>query len=86
MVVVGAEPGGLASVEPIPLSFKARDMFNKMNEGAKFPITETKFGRDMKKYGAALVKEKRGDGCIYYQFETKKMREVLVSKHWWAEL
>ena len=86
LVAVGADDGGLVAVEPIQLKWKARDMFNKMNEGAKFPINETRFGRDMRKYGAALVKEKGGDGCVHYQFETTKMKEFLVGKHWWAEL
>ena len=67
------------------LSWKARDLFNRMNENAKFPQTETRFGREMRKYMPTLEKEGRAD-ANYYQFDPVKMRAFLESKHWWVEL
>ena len=81
--VVGAEDG--AGVEMGILSWKARDLFNRMNENAKFPQTETRFGREMRKYMPTLEKEGKAD-ANYYQFDPVKMRAFLESKHWWVEL
>jgi len=67
------------------MRWKARDLFNKINENAKFPQTETRFGREMKKYMPTLEKEIKPD-ARYYQFDPAKMRAFLVSKHWWVDL
>ena len=81
--VVGAEEGAEPVMEV--MCWKARDLFNKINENAKFPQTETRFGREMKKYMPTLEKEGRADGN-YYQSHPAKMRAFLESKHWWVEL
>jgi hypothetical protein len=38
----------------------------------------------MKKYPIMEKEEKRG--ANYYQFDPVKMRDFLVSKHWWVVL
>jgi hypothetical protein len=81
--VVGAEEGAEAVMEV--MRWKARDLFNKINENAKFPQTETRFGREMKKYMPTLEKDVKADAA-YYQSHPAKMREFLESKHWWVEL
>jgi hypothetical protein len=81
--VVGAEEGAVPVVEG--LRWKARDLFTKINENAKFPQSETRFGREMKKFMPTIEKVRARDGN-YYQFDPVKMRDLLVSKHWWVDL
>jgi hypothetical protein len=81
--VVGADEGAVPVVEG--LRWKARDLFTKINEHAKFPQSETRFGREMKKYMPVIEKEVKHEGN-YYQFDPVKMREFLESKHWWVDL
>jgi hypothetical protein len=65
--------------------WKAREMFTKMNEGVKFPLSETRFGREMKKFAPALRKERRSDG-VYYLYEPAGLKALLEEKHWLVEL
>ena len=61
-------------------------MFTKINENAKFPQSETRFGREMKKYMPTMEKDTTQRDGNYYQFDPVKMREFLESKHWWVVL
>lgn len=65
------------------IEYTARELFTKMNEHAKYPISETKYGRDIKQYPVEK-KCRRTGNC--YQFETQKMREFLHTKQWWMSV
>ena len=64
------------------LEWTARELFNKMNEGAKFPMSETKIGRDMRMF--TPIEKVRTNTGFHYRCETVKMREFLESKRWWG--
>jgi hypothetical protein len=64
---------------------KARDLFNRMNAGSKFAVSETRFGRDMKAYDNVITKIRFPSGNTY-TYEADKMREFLKEKGWWVDL
>ena len=73
------------NTEAETLSWKARDLFNEMNTKTKFPVSETKFGRDMKMYKGILVGSDVRTGKVY-SMTCKDMRTYLEDKGWWVEL
>lgn len=70
------------AVENEEIEWSARELFNKINEGSKFPITETKLGRDVKNYP---ILKKKGCASNSYHIETFVMREFLQKKGWWSD-
>lgn len=81
---------GRASVgdEPVDelLTWKARDMITKINESAKFQLSDQRFGREMKKkYASVLVREHTATGTLY-KVRTADLKAHLKAKHWWVEL
>ena len=82
-VAVGYEQA--VGVEVPTEVWKARDLLTKMNEGVKFPISDQRFGREMKKFAPALRKERRSDG-VYYLYEPAELKAHLEEKHWLVEL
>ena len=81
---------GRASVgdEPVDelLTWKARDMITKINEGAKFQYSDQKFGREMKKkYANVLQREHTSTGTLY-KVRVADLKAHLQAKHWWVEL
>jgi hypothetical protein len=81
---------GRASVgdEPVNefLTWKARDMITKMNEGAKFPYSDQKFGREMKKKYASVLQREHTDRGTLYRVRIDDLKAHLKAKHWWVEL
>lgn len=67
------------------LEWKARELFNDMSSKAKFAMSETKFGRDMKIYMTTMEAVHTRSGKVY-RVETAKLREFLQQKGWWADL
>ena len=56
-----------------------------MCESAKFPISETKLGRDMKIYPDDVLIRTRKNSGIQYRFEIMALKEFLESKKWWFD-
>lgn len=73
-----------ATDEDKTLGWKARDLLDLLNKDAKFPYTEQKFGREMKKF-TPLQKTHTKQGS-HYQFRLDTMRDFLRDKHWWFDL
>lgn len=72
-------------VESEVLEWKARELMNSINEHAKYPMNDTRFGKEMKKFHPVLEKVK-GRAYASYKFETNAMMEFLKTKGWWVEL
>lgn len=67
------------------LSWNARDLFNEMNAKTKFPVSETKFGRDMKTYGDVFTKQRLTAGNRY-NVDCVALRTFIEKMGWWVEL
>lgn len=67
------------------LGWKARDLYSEMNAKNKFPVSETKFGRDMKLYKDILVSTDVRTGKLY-NMECERMRTFIQERGWWVEL
>jgi hypothetical protein len=67
------------------LEWKARDLFNDMNTKTKYPVSETKFGRDMKGYVDVMARKHTYEGNMYV-LNCKAMRTFIENKGWWVEL
>ena len=64
----------------------ASEWVKNMNEGSKFPITTTKFGKDAKIYPTEALSKKKGKYNNSYTIHTKEMHEFLISKGWWDDV
>lgn len=60
-----------------------RDLLNAVNQGAKFPMNEQKFGRELKQYPHSKEHTKRGN---LYTFTWAELEPFLRGKGWWADI
>ena len=58
---------------------------SSINEGSKFAITSTRFGRDSKLYPQEVLTKKAGKFSNSYIIHTKEMHQFLISKGWWDD-
>ena len=65
---------------------KAREWVASMSETSKFPISDTRFGRDIKVYPQTAFEKKKGTYANTYTLHTKEMHEFLISKGWWDDI
>lgn len=63
--------------------YYARDLLAAVNQIAKFPINESKFGRDLRDYPHIKEHTRRGN---IYTFKWKDLEAFLRGKHWWADI
>jgi hypothetical protein len=71
---------------PTALTWRARELITKMNEGAKFQYSDQKFGREMRtKYAVVMVREHQATGTLY-SFPLAQLKAHLKAKRWWVEL
>ena len=68
------------------LELPASEWVSLINEGSKFPITTTKFGRDSKLYPIEALSKNKGMYNNSYTIHTKEMYEFLKSKGWWDDV
>ena len=64
----------------------ASEWVKNINEGSKFPITTTKFGKDAKIYPVETLSKKKGMYSNSYTIHTKEMHQFLKSKGWWDDV
>jgi hypothetical protein len=75
------------NIDQEKIEWYARDMYMLMNREMKFPVSETKYGRDMKQFVANGVMEKiKHSQGNKYIVTVKDMCEFLQKKGWWFEL
>lgn len=69
----------------VTMDWKARELFTRVNEVAtKYPMSETRFGREMNKF-KDVIEKLRNNGA-HYRYRLEDMKAFLVKKHWWVEL
>jgi Family of unknown function (DUF5906) len=75
-----------APPEQEAMEWSARELYQEVGRlNNKFELTETKFGRDVKRFAPALQKRK-GRAFNSYHFEVREMEAFLKEKHWWVDL
>lgn len=75
-----------AAPEQQEIEWTARELFQELGRhSAKFELTETKFGRDIKRFFPAVSKRK-GMGANKYRIVLTEMEAFLKEKKWWVEL
>jgi hypothetical protein len=73
-----------AQYEDIEMS--STEWLDKMNQGSKFTITATKFGRDIKSYPETAFSKKKSKYNNIYKLHTKEMYDFLIEKGWWIDI
>ena len=68
--------------------WKAKDLYDEMNRSVKYPITMTRFGRDMNEVYVKeeIVRKTRKQDAFYYTIDISRMEEFLRKQGWWIEL
>ncbi len=68
------------------MTWTARDLFGLMKDKSGFPLTETKFGRDIRLYvGSGVMMKRHSRSGAVYTFESETLRNWLTSKKWWCQ-
>lgn len=60
-----------------------RDLLSAVNQGAKFPINEQRFGRELRQYPHTKEHTRRGN---LYTFKWPDLEQFLRTKGWWADI
>jgi len=63
--------------------YLGRELLSAVNQGAKFPMNEQRFGRELKQYPHTKEHTKRGN---LYTFEFPQVESYIREKGWWADI